>query len=113
MVGERKAAECPNCGKDLIMKKIPYYEEETGLRLDDQILFEAEVCESCNEIFYTEETSSRLDLIFMDQGLWGVSIPPIRENTSSGITRFIPFSGHRYQSYLPPKYLVSNIINEG
>ena len=73
---KKQSMECPVCKNEMIRKKIPYFEEETGLSLGNDILLDADVCMKCGETFFTEESSKRLDLIFMDIGVWGIPCPP-------------------------------------
>lgn len=72
----KQSMKCPVCDNEMVRKRIPYFEEETGLNLGSDVLFDADVCEKCGEAFFTEESSKLLDLIFMDAGLWGIPTPP-------------------------------------
>jgi len=48
-------------------KKTPYSIE--GVSLGD---YDADVCTSCNEVFFTEASSDAIDLKAKDAGLWGL-----------------------------------------
>ncbi len=59
--------ECPVCEGKMERKKAPY---ELGNR--SLGVFEADVCSSCGEIFFTEESSDKIDKIAKEAGLWGL-----------------------------------------
>ena len=58
---------CPICSGKLKMTKAEYsfYDVPFGK-------FDAEVCQKCNEIFFTEEASDEIDRIAKKKGLWGL-----------------------------------------
>jgi YgiT-type zinc finger domain-containing protein len=59
--------ECPICEGNLERKKVPY--SVGGVSLGT---FEADVCTSCNEIFFTEAASDAIDKKAKEAGLWGL-----------------------------------------
>ena len=64
---------CPDCNGELINKKIPYFFHDI-IYLGD---FEAEICERCNSIYFTEESSKQIELRAKLIGIWGSeAIPP-------------------------------------
>jgi YgiT-type zinc finger domain-containing protein len=108
LMSETQSMKCPLCGNEMVRKKIRYFEKETGLDLGDKILFDADVCNHCGETFYTEDSSIRLDLIFMDIGVWGVPLPPLRNNIIETYSKFVNFDDLRYSPQQPPpKKLIS------
>ena len=60
--------KCYMCGKgELVKKKVdvkPY-----GISIGR---FDAEVCNECNETFFSEQTSDRIDEVAKNKGLWGL-----------------------------------------
>ena len=58
---------CPICNGKLKLTKLEYsfYDIPFGK-------FDAEVCQKCGEIFFTEEASDRIDEIAKEKGLWGL-----------------------------------------
>ncbi|MFH1915939.1 MAG: hypothetical protein ABIJ21_01625 [Nanoarchaeota archaeon] len=60
--------KCYVCGKgNLEHKKMPF--SMYGIRLGT---FDAETCPACNEIFFTEESSDKIDTIAKKKGLFGL-----------------------------------------
>jgi len=60
---------CPICEKGKLIKKIiPYFVYDT--KLGD---FPAEVCTSCNEQWFSEETAKKIEKIEKEKGLFGLS----------------------------------------
>ncbi|MFQ5975515.1 MAG: YgiT-type zinc finger protein [Candidatus Hydrothermarchaeales archaeon] len=59
--------ECLVCEGKMKRKKAPY---EIGNR--SLGVFEADVCSSCGEIFFTEESSDKIDKIAKEAGMWGL-----------------------------------------
>jgi hypothetical protein len=60
--------KCYLCEKgSLAKKKVPYevLDEKVGM-------FDAEVCNSCDEIFFDEETSKKITAATKAKGLWGL-----------------------------------------
>jgi YgiT-type zinc finger domain-containing protein len=101
--------KCPICSNEMVRKKVRYFEKETGLDLGDKILFDADVCKHCGEVFFTEESSIMLDLIFMDIGVWGIPLPPLRMNTIETLSKLVDFDNLRYRTQAPPpKILITN-----
>lgn len=60
--------KCYICGKgELVKRKIdvkPY-----GISIGK---FDAEVCTACNETFFSEQTSDRIDKVAKNKGVWGL-----------------------------------------
>ncbi len=69
--------ECPSCSKSkLIRRKAPFYHH--GIYLGD---FDAEVCQNCGEIYFTEKASDAIDRRAVELGVWGLKprfLTPIR-----------------------------------
>lgn len=59
--------KCPICEEKMKKTKAPYF---FGSRKLGE--FEAEKCPRCNEIFFTEEASDKIDKLARDMGLWGL-----------------------------------------
>ncbi len=59
--------ECPICEGSMERKKVPY--KIGGAELGN---FEADVCTSCGEVFFTEKSSNAIDKKAKDAGLWGL-----------------------------------------
>ena len=59
--------ECPICEKTMKRKKVPY--SIGDISLDD---YEADVCSSCGEVFFTEESSDAIDKKAKEIGIWGL-----------------------------------------
>ncbi len=59
--------KCEECGGKLAKKEVEFklYEESLGK-------FPAEVCLSCGEELFDEETSDRIDVVTKERGLWGL-----------------------------------------
>lgn len=58
--------KCYTCEKGLLKKtKAPF--SMYGVKLGE---FEAEVCNSCKEVFFTEESSDKIDEATKKRGLW-------------------------------------------
>ena len=58
---------CEECGGKIIKKTVPY--EIYGVKLGD---FPAEVCSSCSEIVFNEETSRQMTVRAKKRGLFGL-----------------------------------------
>lgn len=58
---------CPVCNGKLKKSKAPYkyYDINFGK-------FDADVCQKCGEVFFTEEASDEIDRIAKKKGLWGL-----------------------------------------
>ena len=58
---------CPICNGKLKITKAEYsfYDVPFGK-------FDAEVCQKCGEVFFTEEASDEIDGIAKKKGLWGL-----------------------------------------
>ncbi len=59
--------ECPICEKNMERKKVPYNVGSVKLGT-----FDADVCPSCGEVFFTEESSDAIDRKAKESGLWGL-----------------------------------------
>jgi YgiT-type zinc finger domain-containing protein len=59
--------KCDECGGKIVQKDVPY--EIYGVLLGQ---FPAEVCQSCGEIIFTEETSRKMTALAKEKGLWGL-----------------------------------------
>ena len=59
--------KCPNCNGKLHEEKATYFYGET--KLGD---FDAEVCQKCGEIFFTEGASDVIDKKAKELGVWGI-----------------------------------------
>lgn len=59
--------KCPVCEGKMERKKVPYEIGRVNLGV-----FEADVCSSCGEIFFTEESSDAIDRKAKKTGLWGL-----------------------------------------
>ncbi len=59
--------KCPMCEGDMERKKVPYTVGSVKLGT-----FEADVCPSCGEIFFTEKSSDAIDKEAKELGLWGL-----------------------------------------
>ena len=60
--------KCYTCEKGTLKKKkVPFtmYGEKLGM-------FDAEVCTACNETFFSEEASDKIDAISKEKGFWGL-----------------------------------------
>jgi len=58
---------CPMCGGRLRKGRREYF--YGGISLGEH---EAEVCERCGEVFFTEEASDAIDLLAKERGVWGL-----------------------------------------
>lgn len=58
---------CPVCGGRLRKARREYVYE--GISLGEH---EAEVCERCGEVFFTEEASDAIDRLAKERGVWGL-----------------------------------------
>lgn len=58
---------CPMCNSKMKREKVAY--EFAGRNLGD---FEADICEKCNETFFTEESSDKIDAKAKELNLWGI-----------------------------------------
>ena len=58
---------CWECGKPLKEKQIEY--SLYGIKIGT---FPAKVCESCNETYFSEETSKKITQVTKQKGLWGL-----------------------------------------
>lgn len=58
--------KCPVCEGSLVRKKIPYKIGYYNLGN-----FEADICSSCGETFFTEKSSDTIDKKAKEAGLWG------------------------------------------
>ena len=58
---------CPICDGELTvtMSRYKYYDIDLGE-------FNAEVCQRCGEVFFTEESSDEIDRIAKIKGIWGL-----------------------------------------
>jgi len=59
--------KCPICEEDLERKNVPYTVGDVKLGT-----FEADICSSCGEIFFTEKSSDAIDKKAREFGLWGL-----------------------------------------
>ncbi|MBU1939172.1 MAG: AbrB/MazE/SpoVT family DNA-binding domain-containing protein [Candidatus Diapherotrites archaeon] len=59
--------ECPVCEEKMKKVKEPYSYGETKLGV-----FEAEKCGKCEEVFFSEEASDRIDEKARSLGIWGM-----------------------------------------
>jgi hypothetical protein len=60
--------KCALCEKGTLhKKKAPFAMYGTALGL-----FDAEVCSACDEVFFTEDSSDKIDEIAKKKGLWGL-----------------------------------------
>ncbi|MFQ5815996.1 MAG: hypothetical protein ACE5G7_05815 [Candidatus Hydrothermarchaeaceae archaeon] len=59
--------DCPICECSMERKKIPY--QIGSVKLGS---FEADVCTSCGEVFFTEKSSDAIDKKAKEDGLWGL-----------------------------------------
>ncbi|MEK6941566.1 MAG: AbrB/MazE/SpoVT family DNA-binding domain-containing protein [archaeon] len=59
--------ECPICNKKMVKVKEPY--SYGNVKLGE---FEAEKCNNCNEVFFTEEASDKIDQKAKETGIWGI-----------------------------------------
>jgi len=60
--------KCYLCGKgNLVKKKVDF--KLYGKSLGE---FDAEVCDKCNEIFFDEKTSDKIDKVIKEKKLWGL-----------------------------------------
>lgn len=59
--------KCEECGRKLAKKEVEFklYGESLGK-------FPAEVCLSCGEELFNEETSDKIDALAKERGLWGL-----------------------------------------
>ncbi len=64
----KKMGKCYLCEKgNLEKEKVPY--DLLGEKIG---MFDAEVCSSCGEIFFDEETSRKITAATKAKGLWGI-----------------------------------------
>lgn len=62
--------QCYECGKnELTQKKVPYALH--GIKLGE---FTAEVCLHCDQQFFDEETSKKIELAARKAGVWGLCV---------------------------------------
>ncbi|UZE92124.1 MAG: YgiT-type zinc finger protein [Methanosarcinales archaeon] len=59
--------KCPICEEGMERKKVPYTIGSVKLGT-----FEADVCSSCGEIFFTEKSSDAIDRKAKELGVWGL-----------------------------------------
>ena len=59
--------ECPVCSGKMRKGKEPYF--FAGMKLGE---FEAERCQKCSEVFFTEDASDKIDAKAKELGLWGM-----------------------------------------
>ena len=58
---------CPICDGRLKPAKSPYSYYDIPLGE-----FDSEVCQTCGEVFFTEEASDKIDRIAKEKGIWGL-----------------------------------------
>ena len=80
-----KEDECPFCGGVLKKGRAEYRYADTSLGK-----FDAEICENCNEVFFTEDSSKLIDEKAKELGIWGLK----KETT-------ISYSGHSLMVRIP------------
>jgi YgiT-type zinc finger domain-containing protein len=75
--------ECPICNGPVLIKKVPY-SYHNQIYFGD---FEAEVCQQCNTVFFTEDSFQKIEQIAKDRGLWGLwsrnMLNPVEKITES------------------------------
>ena len=59
--------ECPNCNGKLKRGKYPY--SYSNVELGE---FEADKCQKCGEIYFTEKASDEIDQKAKEKGVWGL-----------------------------------------
>jgi len=59
--------KCPVCEGKMERKRVPY--KVGGAKLGT---FEADVCTSCGEVFFTEASSDAIDEMAKKKGVWGL-----------------------------------------
>jgi len=67
LIGMKDQNKCWECGKKMINKKVDYL--LYGVSLGK---FPALVCNTCNEEYFSEETSREITEIAKKKGLWGL-----------------------------------------
>ena len=85
-----KIQNCSSCDGEITIKKVPYsYHNQTYF--GD---FEAEVCQKCGKIYFTEESFKEIEQIAKKRGLWGLwsrnMLNPVIRITESISDRRIP-----------------------
>lgn len=63
------AEKCPACGKGALRPK-RVREEMFGVSLG---AYEAEVCDACDEVFFTSESVDKIENRAKELGLWGLA----------------------------------------
>jgi len=77
---------CPICDEEMIIKEIPYYYK-------NQILlgmFEAEVCESCGDIYFSDDVFEIIERRAKMLNIWGLSIIFSKREVKSAHTGRMP-----------------------
>jgi len=89
--------DCPICNKKMKKVKAPYSYGEVTLGV-----FEAEKCPKCNEVFFTEDSSDKIDKKAKELGLWGL-----------GQSGKIGYSGNSLMLRIPKKIASFLHLNKG
>lgn len=97
--------KCPICEAKLIEKKIPY--SFKGIYFG---LFDAYVCDKCNESFIKEKHLQSIEDFAKKMGLWGTEIIPHIDvaSTNKNNLSIIRFS-QLFNRYNPGPYLVASV----
>jgi len=64
-----KRTKCDECGGKINIKKVPY--TMYGIKMGD---FNAEVCQKCGEVCFSEEESRKITEKTKKMGLWGLGV---------------------------------------
>lgn len=60
--------KCSSCDGEITIKKVPYsYHNQTYF--GD---FEAEICQKCGKVYFTEDSFKAIEQIAKNRGLWGL-----------------------------------------
>ena len=78
--------DCPDCNREMIIKKVPYFFKDL-IYLGD---FEAEVCEHCDSIYFSEISSRQIELRAKLIGIWGKTAISIEEPLLTVTARRMP-----------------------
>ncbi len=71
---------CPECNQRMIIKKVPYIYKNQSYLGD----FEAELCERCKIIYFSEESFRQIKKRARELGIWGRNmIIPSEKMTAS------------------------------
>ena len=98
--------ECADCGGKIVVKVVPYYYRDQ-MYLGN---FEAEVCQTCNSIHFTEQAFYEIEKVAKIRRIWGVKrLPSIEKMQTVTASRTLPIVNlttlyGNVSNYLRPEY---------